>query len=215
MPRSILAAIALLLVPLAASAQTATRKSGFGGGFKPGSPVKPGFTDSLQQMKFNDKLPPIKPGTGGGVSGGFTRPGHHHRHPGYPFYGVWPGFGGWTPFYGYPVLIPVPVEIPVPVYVPVGPPDPTVELSGEATAVLVLQFPADAEVWVNGKKGPGDPQSEWTLTSPPIQAGTEYSFDVKARWKANGKTFGYEKSVAVAAGNRSRSLVISGTEIKE
>ena len=38
---------------------------------------------------------------------------------------------------------------------------------------------------------------------------------MKARWKANGKTYEYDRTVTVAAGNRSRSLVLSGTEIKE
>jgi uncharacterized protein (TIGR03000 family) len=109
---------------------------------------------------------------------------------------------------------PIPVEVPVPVYVPTGPPDPQVELSGEMTATLVLQFPAPAEVWVNGNKSTGEPQTEWTLTSPPIHIGTEYPFAVKAHWKSNGKTFEYEKTIAVAAGTRSRSLVISGTQIK-
>jgi uncharacterized protein (TIGR03000 family) len=214
MPRSFLAVTVLLLASTAASAQPPKGKSGFGGGFKAGPPVRPAVLDVLPPT-FPDRAPPITLSSGGGFSGGFGWPGHphHHRHPGYPFYGVWPGFGGWAPFYGY--TVPVPVGVPVPVYIPVGPADPVVELSGEAPAVLVLQFPAEAEVWVSGKKGSGEPQVEWTLTSPPIQTGSDYTFDVKARWKAGGKTYEYSRVVTVAAGNRSRSLVFLGTEVKE
>jgi len=162
-------------------------------------------------------MPAMSPAPAG-LSGGFAQPGRParpHLHPGYPFYGVWPGYGGWAPVYGYPIEIPVPFEVPIPVQVPVRPPEPPVELSGELPATLVLQFPAPAEVWVNDKKSPGEAQSEWTLTSPPIGVGTEYPFSVKARWTLNGKTFGYERSIAVAAGTRTRSLVVAGKEIKE
>ena len=82
-------------------------------------------------------------------------------------------------------------------------------------AILVLEFPALAEVWVNGKKGVGDAQAEWTLTSPSVIVDTEYLFSVKAKWTANGRTFEYEKAIPVAAGGRTRSLVLSGKEIKE
>jgi uncharacterized protein (TIGR03000 family) len=215
MPRTFLAIVAALLLPLAASAQNKPRKTGFGGGFKPVGPS----TWLVTPLPAIPPFPAITPPSAGlsGFSGGFVRPGHHHHghhhhgHHGFPFFGIWPGYGGWGPNYGYPVEVPVPV----PVYVPVGPPEPAVELSGEVPAVLVLQFPAAAEVWVNGKKGPDDPQSEWTLTSPPIQTGTEYTFDVKARWESNGTTYEHEKTVTVAAGNRSRSLVLSGTAIKQ
>jgi uncharacterized protein (TIGR03000 family) len=114
-----------------------------------------------------------------------------------------------------PPQIIVPGTAPTPSLAPVGPPDITVELSGEMPAILVLEFPALAEVWVNGKKGAGEPQSEWTLTSPPIHVGTAYSFSVRARWTTNGKTFEHEREVPVTANTRSRSLVLSGKEIKE
>jgi len=153
-----------------------------------------------------------------GMSGGFGQPVRPHRphlHPGYPFYGIWPGYGGWAPFYGYPVEIPVPVEVPVPVQVPVGTADPVVELSGEMPATLVLEFPAPAEVWVNGQKSPGEAQTEWTLTSPAVHVGSEYTFSVQGRWTANGKTYEFERSVPVAAGKRTRSLVLTGKELRK
>ena len=141
-----------------------------------------------------------------------------HR-PGYQFPPYWGGNGGWFPYYGYGYPAPlysnsVEVNVNSPVFVQGGQPEPQIELSGEIAAVLSLTLPAPAEIWVNGKKGPGEPNTEWTLASPAIAVGSDYTFNVKARWQVDGKTFEYEKTVAVAAGNRSRSLVISGTEIK-
>jgi uncharacterized protein (TIGR03000 family) len=208
MPCTILAVVAVLLLPLAASAQKG--KSGIGGGFKPPAPP---VTPSLPALM------PNKPGMGGGISGGFGHPGPRppQRHPGYPFYGIWPGYtGGYPAYYPpvyYPIEVPVPVEVPV--YVPVGPPEPRVELSGQLPAILVLQFPAAAQVTINGKKSEGDPQTEWTLTSPPVNVGAPFAFEIKARWTASGKTFEYAKTVSVAGGDRTRSLVLTGTEVKE
>jgi uncharacterized protein (TIGR03000 family) len=209
MERVLFVAVFLLASSQSLTAQPKLRPSGFGGGFNPSSASR-----STISPPAGPPARPSMPPPAAGVSGGFGHPRHPHRptlHPGYPFYGIGPGFGGWSSFYSYPVEIP----IPVPVFVPVSPSDPQVELSGEMSAVLVLEFPAPAEVWVNGKKGEGDAQVEWTLTSPPVILGTEYLFSVKAKWTANGSTFEYEKAIPVAAGGRTRSLVLSGKEIME
>ena len=213
MARALFVAFFLLASPQSLTAQPKTRPSGFAGGFGPGT-----ATRTTISPPAGPPARPSMPSPPAGISGGFAHPSRPHRsplHPGHPFRGIWPGFGGWSPFYGYPVEIPVPIEVPVPVYVPVSPPEPQVELSGEMSAILVLEFPAPAEVWVNGEKGAGDARVEWTLTSPPVILGTEYMFSVKAKWTANGRTLEYEKTVPVAAGVRTRSLVLSGKEIKE
>jgi uncharacterized protein (TIGR03000 family) len=158
-------------------------------------------------------MPPISPGAGN-LTGGFAKPGHR---PGLP--PIWWGGGGWFPYYdpGYGYSGPTIVQVQQQVIAPVAvqPPDPPVALSGQAVATLVLEFPTSAEVWVDGKKGEGEPTAEWTLTSPPLAVGSEFVFKVKARWTANGKTFEYERTVTVPAGNRSKALVVSGTEVKE
>jgi uncharacterized protein (TIGR03000 family) len=82
------------------------------------------------------------------------------------------------------------------------------------SATLVIQFPADAEVWVNSTKADGDPRAEWTLTSPAIPVGEAHTFEVKGRWKAGGKTYEATRTVSVDAGDRSRSIVLTGTAIK-
>lgn len=221
MSRTLLAAVALLIAPLAAQAQSKTNGSGFGGGFK--SQPAPAFLQPLPQIQPIAPITPIAPFgvRNTGFSAGFNRPGQF-RPGGSSFVG---GFGGWFPYYGYGFggygygygmpYRSTTVNVYPAYYVPVGPAEPDIQLSGLANATLVLQFPADAEVWLDGKKGDGEPQTEWTLTSPALPTGKDYLFDVKARWKKNGKTYEYDKTVAVAAGHRSRSLVLSGTEIKE
>jgi uncharacterized protein (TIGR03000 family) len=125
--------------------------------------------------------------------------------------------GGYLPYYGYgyqqpPVVV---VQVPTPVQSATQPPERTVIISNEFPATLVLEFPAAAEVWVNGEKSAEEPSSEWTLTSPVLKPGEEYTFKVKARWKAGGKTIEAERVIAVPGGKRSRAIVLSGTEIKE
>lgn len=85
----------------------------------------------------------------------------------------------------------------------------------EALATLVVEFPAVAEVSVNGKAGDGAPRAEWTLTSPALAAGASHTFVVKGSWKANGKAFEATRAVTVTAGDRARSIVVAGTEIRE
>jgi uncharacterized protein (TIGR03000 family) len=209
MSRHLLTTAVLLVLPTIAFAQF-RGGSGFGGGVRPVSPTMGPISPGAMPISPGAAMPRFRPGTG--VAGGVVHPGHLHTP------GVWGWQGGWFPFYGYNAPLyayPVPVEVPVPVPVVVQPPEPPFKVSGEAAATLVLEFPAAAEVWVNDKKGEGDPHTEWTLTSPALPIGTEYTFKVKAIWKTGGKTYQYEKTVTVAAGNRSKALVVAGTEIKE
>lgn len=228
MRHTVLATLTVLTLPLTALAQPGgPRHSGFGGGVRPlGTGHAPVVSPSIP-------FTPLSGGLGGAFSGGSISPYRSSYYRSQPGYGFWPGFGGFYPYYGYgygyggygyggygwggPSYFSPSVTIQTPLYVPVptAPAEPIVELSNEGTATLVLEFPAPAEVWVNGKKGEGEPQQTWTLASPSILLGTEYPFSVKARWKANGKTYEYERTVEVQAGKRSRSLVLSGTEIRE
>jgi len=145
-----------------------------------------------------------------------------NNNPGFPFSGIWGiyGYGGGYNYgpYGYGYAPSLSYSFAPPVYqaqpVEIGT-APNIALVNEFPATLTMEFPAPAEVWVNGKKGDGNATTEWTLTSPSLKAGMEYTFQVKARWTVNGKTYEYERNVTVASGNRSRAQVIAGTEIKE
>lgn len=216
MTRHLLAAALLLLVPTISFAKKPPPRAGiggFGGGVRPAAPLLPNVSPFMPNI--SPAMPNISPVTSG-FGGGFHPNRWNNWNNGFP---VW-GQGGWFPGFGYGYAAPLyqypsVIEVPVPVPVVVQPPEPPLPLSGEAHATLVLTFPAEAEVWVNGVKGEGRPDTEWTLTSPALKTGMDYDFEVKARWKANGKTFQYERTTTVTAGNRSKATILNGMEVKE
>ena len=188
---------------------------GLGGGSIQTIPAipTPGLIPSNAPPRFN---------SAGGVMGGFVPPGF--RGPGFPVHGIWGGYGGlgWGyPFYGDPYSTgygPSVIVVPVVNSAPSAPSEPEqapLMISNDRPAVLVMEFPADAEVWVNGDKANVAPTTEWTLTSPVLKAGEDYTFNVKARWKANGRSYEYDRAITVASGNRTRTIVVTGTEVKE
>jgi uncharacterized protein (TIGR03000 family) len=130
---------------------------------------------------------------------------------GYQTYNPWTGYG-----YEFGGILPTTPAAPAPV-VPERPtrPEPTVVLSQEFPATLSLQFPAAAEVWLDGKKEPGAANAERVLTSPVLSPNQKYTFDIKARWTTGSKTYEAKRSVTVGPGDRSRLLVVSGDEVRE
>ena len=197
------AVIALIALPTVASAQTAVIAGPpmIGGRSVTGSPITDGTSALFPVQTY---VPPAF-SVGGGSLGAAPQ--------------IWAPSGAWGgEYYQWPV-IPIVIE---PAPTPTGRTGirnaqlTTVNaLSGEATATLVVQLPAAAEIWVGGKRVKGDPATEWTLTSPALKAGESHTFEVKSRWKVDGKTFEATRSVPVAAGLRSRSVVVSGTVVKE
>jgi uncharacterized protein (TIGR03000 family) len=84
-------------------------------------------------------------------------------------------------------------------------PSPPVVLSGEATpaapAVLHVLVPADAEVWVGAsptaQRGP-----ERRFVSPPLEGGRNLSYEIRARWKEQGRDVERTRTVRVYPGDR-------------
>lgn len=184
-------------------------------GVRPASPIGPG-------MQFLPQpAPRFDPAFGGGVgrTPAFGRRVNGSYYGGYGlgygygrgYYG--PGFGFGYPGgyydYGYYNAAPRVVEVAPPVR-----PEPTVVLANEFPATLTLQFPAAAEVWLNGSAVPGEAAEERVLTSRVLRPGEHFAFDVKARWTAGGKTYESLRTITLGAGDRSRLLVVSGTEVK-
>jgi uncharacterized protein (TIGR03000 family) len=68
-------------------------------------------------------------------------------------------------------------------------------------AHLVVQVPADAEVWLEGTK---TRQSGTTRTfdSPPLTRGADYGYEIRARWKQDGREMEQVQNVVVHAGER-------------
>jgi uncharacterized protein (TIGR03000 family) len=88
-----------------------------------------------------------------------------------------------------------------------------IALANEFPATLIVQFPAAADVWFNGEKAAGAGE-EHTLISRALKPGERFTFDVKGRWTAGGKTYESKRTVTLGSGDRSRLLVVSGDEVK-
>jgi len=132
---------------------------------------------------------------------------------GYQTYNPWVGYR-----YVYGGVLP---SLPV---VPVMPAQPTVATRRPAPVVLLdevfpaklsLQFPADADVWLNGKKASKSPSKDQEFTSPALRADQTYTFNVKARWTTSGKTYEATRIIAVKPGEHSRLMILSGQEVRE
>lgn len=74
-------------------------------------------------------------------------------------------------------------------------------------AVLALQVPADAKIWVQGEATKQDGAVR-TFVSPPLEPGKTYTYAVKAQWTENGKPVEQSQNVTVRAGNRSQLLFL-------
>jgi uncharacterized protein (TIGR03000 family) len=131
---------------------------------------------------------------GGGFGGGFG--GFASSGP--------PGFAtGFAP--GVPFAANVP-EDPAPAPVDGQP-------ANEFSATLTIQFPASSQMWMGGRSVNVAEQNEHVLTSPPLQSGDSYTFDVKLRWSREGKTYEANRILTLAAGARSRLIIVSGEEV--
>lgn len=163
--------------------------------------------------------PPRRPtrGIGGGFCDTYCE---YAPKLGYPYSGIWAGYERGYPYpygggFGYAPVTNYSPDLSAADPAP-GPIAPGRNLAPEEyPAVLVLEFPAPAEVWVNGRKSNGKRSTEWTLTSPAVRVFSTYTFEVTGRWVVNGKTYESTRTIDVPSGGRSRSLVVSGVELKE
>jgi uncharacterized protein (TIGR03000 family) len=86
--------------------------------------------------------------------------------------------------------------------------------SGESPAELRVQFPASADVWVNGQKVEGS-KEQHVLTSPMLVPGEQYVFEVKGQWTSDGKKYESTRRVVLGAGDRSGLIIVSGDAMRE
>jgi uncharacterized protein (TIGR03000 family) len=133
---------------------------------------------------------------------------------GYRTFNPWVGysyaFGGILPPGGFG-----PQAIVVEPPVAPEPPQAPVVLSEEFPATLSVQIPASGSFWLNDKKLEGKPGASTTLTSPVLQMGQKYTFYVKARWERDGKTYEAKRAVTLGAGENSRLMILSGSEVRD
>jgi len=71
------------------------------------------------------------------------------------------------------------------------------------SAQLTIQLPADAELWF-GTVLTRQQGSERQFVSPPLQSGTAYVYDLRARWMENGQVVERRQQVQVRSGERVR-----------
>jgi uncharacterized protein (TIGR03000 family) len=93
--------------------------------------------------------------------------------------------------------------------------EPPIMVANEYPATLTIQLPTQSQMWLEGKPLLGEVAEEYTLTSPDLPQGEKFTFTVKVRWTASGKTFEANRVVKLAQGERGRLFIISGDEVKE
>jgi uncharacterized protein (TIGR03000 family) len=101
--------------------------------------------------------------------------------PGLPpdYRGPWPG--------GAYYIEPTPVAV--------APP-----LQADKVAQIVVQVPADAEVWIEDRPTKQTGASRW-FVSPVLNKGEGYEYRIRARWKEDGKDVDQTQRLAVHAGD--------------
>jgi len=166
-------------------------------------------------------------GHGGGGHGGYGHGGYGHGgygYGGYGYGGFYPGYygyggGGYYPYLSTPYYYPAPAYsgiYSVPAYTddeatpPVVTNTPFPEESNgigavnytSANAALVeVRVPPNADVWFEGDKTQQKGEDR-LFTSPQLEAGRKYSYDVKVHWMDNGKPVERQRTVSVEAGKR-------------
>ena len=75
----------------------------------------------------------------------------------------------------------------------------TTTAQGEVPAKVIVRVPANAEVWLEGSKtsltGPVR-----HFVSPPLEPGSRYTYEIRARWKEDGRAVTQTQKVAVSPG---------------
>jgi uncharacterized protein (TIGR03000 family) len=164
---------------------------------------------------------------GGGHGGGGHGGGHHggsahhggghdgHHHGGYPFfYGafLYPGYGygygsyyprryyydydaGYWPDYYYGAAPNYPGAYSS-LYSAPSPP-------ASAEVRLLVDVPPGAELWI-GETRTAQRGSPREFISPPLQPGSEYVYDLHARWLQDGREVERDRQITVHAGDRLR-----------
>jgi uncharacterized protein (TIGR03000 family) len=90
------------------------------------------------------------------------------------------------------------------VYVPVAPAaeEDYAYGSSSGSAEMTLKVPRDAEIWFNGAKMPAQENITRSFVTPPLDAGWDYSYDVRVRWTENNRPVDLTRKVLVRAGDR-------------
>lgn len=143
-----------------------------------------------------------------GVSNAFVRPYYRNGYSGYyyPYSGYYPysssyyypysssylyapsySVGGVSPYYGGGLPLTGTATLPMP-----GP-------QTDAIARIHMKVPADAEVWFQGEKMSAT-GSLREFQSPPLPPGSKYAYEIRARWRQDGREVMQMQTIPVFAG---------------
>jgi uncharacterized protein (TIGR03000 family) len=154
-------------------------------------------------------VPPIRPAapSGVGYGGGYSPYANIFPNVFLPSPGGY-GYGGYDPIvasvpsaayltlgnttYTTESPSPLPVYVPRPPFAALPPPLPL-------TALLKVQAPADAELWLDGHKMRSTGLMRHYRT-PPLDPTKEYAYEIRARWRFNDKPVEDVRHVAIRAG---------------
>jgi uncharacterized protein (TIGR03000 family) len=157
----------------------------------------------------------------GGLRGGSHHHyGYHHYYPGYGFYGYYPYAYDYYPYYSdtYPYAGSAPAydygydgdqTLPY----AEGPPGATfsfdaynaavapntASLRADKVAHMTVHVPADARVWFGTTKTTST-GSVRQYESPPLTPGSQYTYEIRARWTQNGQEVTQTQQVPLTAG---------------
>jgi uncharacterized protein (TIGR03000 family) len=107
-----------------------------------------------------------------------------------PYYSAYYYGGGAMPEWYYDTTVRLPAEMP------------QVDGAGvpaDLSAHLNVRVPADAEFWVDGTQTKQS-GSLRQFVSPPLEAGQDYSYELKARWVENGREVVQTRRIPVFSG---------------
>ena len=109
------------------------------------------------------------------------------------------GPAGYSAVYGnYPF---VHTHIPSIVITNQLPPQATLVDVPATTALIRVRVPADAEIWFSGEKT--SQRGDWRLFYTPIlKEGQSLDYEIRARWKQDGKEVDQTRKITVSAGDR-------------
>ena len=90
--------------------------------------------------------------------------------------------------------------VPSPNYTNIYPISPPLSMvKTDARAKVEVRVPEDAEVWFDGQTTT-QTGTDRTYSSPPLEEGSNYVYEVRARWNADGKPVDQTRTIKVHAG---------------
>ena len=127
--------------------------------------------------------------------------GGYYAYPRGSYHGYVPYYYGYSPGY-YPYSAPaVGYQAYYPPDTAEGPTAPAAPAGVDRVVHFDVRVPADAAIWFDGVKTTQNGSAR-EFVSPPLAPGREYTYEIRARWKMEGREVSQSQRVTVRAGER-------------